>query len=63
MKQMEEILEMIKAAKYLIELYTNYVERGLNQLEEEEKFQHDEELMESTSTEECFDWEFTHGNM
>ena len=39
MVEMKEILEMVKAAQHLIELFTRYLEQGLKERLEEEKFQ------------------------
>ena len=59
MVEMKEILEMVKAAQHLIGLYTRCLEKGLKEMDEEEKFQNDEELMRSTTEQVNFTWEFT----
>jgi len=63
MVEMKEILEMVKAAQHLIGLYTRYLEQGLKERLEEEKFQKDEELMRSTTEQENFEWDFAYDNV
>ncbi len=63
MVEMKEILEMVKAAQHLIELYTSYLEQGLKERLEDEKFQKDEELMRSTTEQENFEWDFAYDNV
>ena len=63
MVEMKEILEMVKAAQHLIRLYTRYLEQGLKERLEEEKFQNDEELMRSTTEQENFEWNFAYDNV
>ena len=58
MVEMKEILEMVTAAQYLIGLYTRYLEQGLKERLEEEKFQNDEELMRATTEQVNFTWDF-----